>query len=141
MACRLVTLKSANRCSLRMSGSTSRGGHVVLDYTDYSPPVDDDGEWMLQVLRDCVRKAGIREVHSHVAQFDGSESPPGFAAVVLIDESHVSAHCYSESGLLAIDIFTCGENDPGPLADKIHSVVVDAVPGLVLSGRGRLDRF
>lgn len=113
----------------------------MLDYTDYSPPVDDDGEWMLQVLRDCVRKAGIREVHSHVAQFDGRESPPGFAAVVLIDESHVSAHCYSESGLLAIDIFTCGENDPGPLADEIHSVVVDAVPGLVLSGRGRLDRF
>jgi len=27
------------------------------------------------------------------------------------------------------------------LADEIHSVVVDAVPGLVLSGRGRLDRF
>ncbi len=141
MACRLVTLKSENRCSLHMSGSTSRGGHVVLDYTDYSPPVDDDGEWMLQVLRDCVRKAGIREVHSHVAQFDGSESPPGFAAIVLIDESHVSAHCYSESGLLAIDIFTCGDSDPGPLADKIHSVVVNAVPGLVLSGRGRLDRF
>ena len=124
-----------------MSDSTSRGGHIVLDYTDYSPPVDDDGEWMLQVLRDCVRKAGIREVHSHVAQFDGSESPPGFAAVVLIDESHVSAHCYSESGLLAIDIFTCGDSDPGLLADNIHSVVVDAVPGLVLSGRGRLDRF
>jgi S-adenosylmethionine decarboxylase len=134
-------LKSENRCSLHMSGSTSRGGHVVLDYTDYSPPVDDDGEWMLQVLRDCVRKAGIREVHSHVAQFDGSESPPGFAAIVLIDESHVSAHCYSESGLLAIDIFTCGDSDPGPLADNIHSVVVDAVPGLVLTGRGRLDRF
>ena len=124
-----------------MSGITSRGGHVVLDYTSYSPPVDDDGEWMLQILRDCVRRAGIREVHAHVAQFDGSESPPGFAAVVLIDESHVSAHCYSDSGLLAIDIFTCGGSEPGLLADEIHSIVVDAVPGLVLSGRERLDRF
>ena len=124
-----------------MSGSTSRGGHVVLDYTGYSPPVNDDGEWMLQVLRDCVHRAGIKEVHAHVAQFDGSESPPGFAAVVLIDESHVSAHCYSDSGLLAIDIFTCGGSDPGLLADEIHSIVVDAVPGLVLSGRERLDRF
>ena len=124
-----------------MSGTTSRGGHVVLDYTSYSPPVDDDGEWMLQILRDCVRRAGIREVHAHVAQFDGSESPPGFAAVVLIDESHVSAHCYSDSGLLAIDIFTCGGSEPGLLADEIHSIVVDAVPGLVLSGRERLDRF
>tara|TARA_B100001245_G_scaffold76368_1_gene54209 strand:- start:36 stop:410 length:375 start_codon:yes stop_codon:yes gene_type:complete len=124
-----------------MSGSTSRGGHVVLDYTGYSSPVDDDGEWMLQVLRDCVRRAGIKEVHAHVAQFDGSESPPGFAAVVLIDESHVSAHCYSESGLLAIDIFTCGGSDPRLLADEIHSIVVDAVPGLALSGREHLDRF
>ena len=141
MACRLVTLKSENRCSLHMSGSTSRGGHVVLDYTGYSPPVNDDGEWMLQVLRDCVHRAGIKEVHAHVAQFDGSESPPGFAAVVLIDESHVSAHCYSESGLLAIDIFTCGGSDPGLLADEIHSIVVDAVPGLALSGREHLDRF
>jgi len=141
VACRLVTLKSANRRSLCMSGSTSRGGHVVLDYTGYSSPVDDDGEWMLQVLRDCVRRAGIKEVHAHVAQFDGSESPPGFAAVVLIDESHVSAHCYSESGLLAIDIFTCGGSDPRLLADEIHSIVVDAVPGLALSGREHLDRF
>ena len=124
-----------------MSGSTSRGGHVVLDYTGYSSPVDDDGEWMLQVLRDCVHGAGIKEVHAHVAQFDGSESPPGFAAVVLIDESHVSAHCYSDRGLLAIDIFTCGGSDPRLLADEIHSIVVDAVPGLALSGRERLDRF
>ena len=124
-----------------MSGSTARGGHVVLDYIGYSPPVDEDGAWMLQVMRDCVNRAGIREVHAHVAQFDGSESPPGFAAVVLIDESHVSAHCYSESGLLAIDIFTCGDSDPGPLADDIHRMVVEAVPGLDLSGRERLDRF
>ena len=124
-----------------MSGSPARGGHVVLDYIGYSPPVDEDGAWMLQVLRDCVNRAGIREVHAHVAQFDGRESPPGFAAVVLIDESHVSAHCYSESGLLANDIFTCGDSDPGPLADDIHSMVVEAVPGLELSGRGRLDRF
>ena len=124
-----------------MSGSTARGGHVVLDFLRYSPPVDEDGAWMLQVLRDCVNRAGIREVHAHVAQFDGSESPPGFAADVLIDESHVSAHCYSESGLLAIDIITCGDSDPGPLADDIHSMVVEAVPGLDLLGRERLDRF
>jgi len=96
---------------------------------------------LLQVLRDSVRKAGIREVHSHVAQFDGDGSPPGFAAVVLIDESHVSAHCYSDRGLLAIDIFTCGGNDPAPLADDIHEALRSAVPGLVLSGREHIDRL
>ena len=100
-----------------MGGADSRGGHVVLDYIQYSPPVERDGDWMLQLLRDCVHRAGVRDVHSHVEQFDGTESPPGFAAVVLIDESHVSAHCYSERGLLAIDIFTCGDSDPVALAD------------------------
>ena len=124
-----------------MSGTEARGGHVVLDYIGYSPPVDGDGDWMLQLLRGCVQRAGVREVHSHVAQFDGTESPPGFAAVVLIDESHVSAHCYSESGLLAIDIFTCGESDPVALADDIHREVVDAIPEIELAGRKMLDRF
>ena len=123
-----------------MSGS-AHGGHILLDYTGYASPADNDGEWMLQVLRDSVRRAGIREVHSHVAQFNGADSPPGFAAVVLIDESHVSAHCYSDRGLLAIDIFTCGGSDPGLLADEIHSIVVGAVPSLALSGREHLDRF
>ena len=122
-------------------GGSGRGGHILLDYTDYTSPTDNDGEWMLQVLRDSVRRAGIREVHSHVAQFNGVESPPGFAAVVLIDESHVSAHCYSDRGLLAIDIFTCGGNDPDPLADDIHRVLQSAVPELVLSGRKHVDRF
>ena len=124
-----------------MSGSAAHGEHILLDYIGYAPPVDNDGDWMLQVLRDSVRKAGIREVHSHVAQFDGDGSPPGFAAVVLIDESHVSAHCYSDRGLLAIDIFTCGGNDPAPLADDIHEELQSAVPGLVLSGREHIDRL
>ena len=124
-----------------MNGTEARGGHVVRDYTGSSPPFEGDGEWMLQVLRNCVQRAGVREVHSHVEQFDGTESPPGFAAVVLIDESHVSAHCYSDSGLLAIDIFTCGGSDPSALADDIHREVVKAVPEIELAGRKMLDRF
>ena len=124
-----------------MSGTEAHGGHVVLDYTGYSSPMEDDGVWMLQVLRRCVQRAGVKEVHSHVEQFDGTDSPPGYAAVVLIDESHVSAHCYSVRGLLAIDIFTCGGSNPSALADDIHREVSEAVPGIELTGRKMLDRF
>jgi len=42
----------------------------------------------------------------------GSESPPGFAAVAMLDESHCSAHTYADLGLIALDVFTCGETDP-----------------------------
>ena len=73
-----------------MNGEVGRGLHIFLDYINYTSPVENDGEWMLNKLRDNIKKSGIREVHSHVEKFDGTKSPPGFAAVVLIDESHVT---------------------------------------------------
>ena len=124
-----------------MSGAESLGAHVLLDYIGYSPPVEDEGAWALQVLRESVHEAGVREVHSHVESFDGGISPLGFAAIVLIDESHVSAHCYSERGLLAIDVFTCGGDNPETIADSIHASFSTVIPGLRLINRKRVERF
>ena len=124
-----------------MTDADSAGAHVLLDYVDYLSPGEDGGDWVLGVLRESVRESGIREVHSHVEEFDGVVSPPGFAAVVLIDESHVSAHCYSERGLLAIDVFTCGDHNPDSLADSIHERLVSGIPTLRLVSRNRLARF
>lgn len=86
-------------------------------------------------------ESGIREVHSHVEIFDGVESPPGFAAVVLIDESHVTAHCYSERGILAIDVFTCGDSDPSAVASMINDKLVSEVQGLRRVFEKRVERF
>ena len=82
-----------------------QGSHILLDCTG---TIDLDGQWMLELMEKAVAKSGARMVHSHVELFDGSISPLGFAAVTLLDESHVTAHCYSEKGMLAIDAFTCG---------------------------------
>ena len=54
------------------------------------------------------KDSGITVLGHQLNVFDGSKSPPGFASVILLDESHLSAHCYSTEGMLAIDIFTCG---------------------------------
>ena len=129
---------------------SSRGQHVCLDYVGWSSAAlreydtSDDGigaDWMLNVLREGARLAGAREVHSHAEEFDGEVSPVGFAAVVLIDESHVSAHCYAESGQLAIDAFTCGGCDAEVIADHIHSALMKAIPEIQLLRRQSLDRF
>tara|TARA_Y100001935_G_scaffold246736_1_gene241750 strand:- start:1474 stop:1764 length:291 start_codon:yes stop_codon:yes gene_type:complete len=96
---------------------------------------------MLNLMRESVMECGVREVHSHVEIFDGSISPPGFAAVVLIDESHVTAHCYSKSGLLAIDVFTCGDHDPEDVAGLIHERLISDNGSLILERRQRIDRF
>lgn len=124
-----------------MVGGQSRGSHVLLDYRNYSSTEENDGRWMLHLIRECVRESGIREVHSHVEIFDGGLSPPGFAAVVLIDESHVTAHCYSEIGLLAIDVFTCGDHDPDVVAELIHERLISEDASIVLDKRQRVDRF
>ncbi len=124
-----------------MNDTEYAGSHVLLDYVNYHKSPEGGGEWVLRVLRECVRESGVREVHSHVEIFDGSQSPPGFAAVVLIDESHVTAHCYSERGLLAIDVFTCGDSDADMVADLVHDRLVSEIPGLRLIFRKSLKRF
>ena len=124
-----------------MTDAESAGSHVLLDYVDYHRGEGGDGEWVLATLRDCVRESGVREVHSHVEKFDGKESPLGFAAAVLIDESHVTAHCYSERGLLAIDVFTCGDSDSDAVADMIHGRLVSENPGIRLVFRESVERF
>lgn len=119
----------------------AHGAHVFLDYTGYVPQQENDGAWMLTLMEQVVEECKIRNVHSHVEQFDGSVSPLGFAAVVLLDESHVSAHCYSEKGWLAVDCFTCGGSNPNELADLIHQRLMECMPLLSLKRRHHQERF
>ena len=127
-----------------MVGLTSinaQGAHVFLDYTGAFFQGETDGSWMLKRMREAVAATPAREVHAHVESFDGKVSPPGFAAVVLIDESHVSAHSYADRGLLAVDCFTCGATDPDAVADHLHASLIRAFPELVLERRERVNRF
>ncbi|MBI31365.1 MAG: adenosylmethionine decarboxylase [Euryarchaeota archaeon] len=120
----------------------SHGKHVYVDYVDFQPlGQSEDGQWILQILQNAVETCGIREVHAHVEVFDGDVSPPGFAAVVLIDESHVSAHCYSDRGWLAIDAFTCGDHDPEKIVDIIHEKLISASPNITQLRRDSVKRF
>lgn len=100
-----------------------RGHHVLLDYViDTLPAADELAAWLMNVLETAIRAQSINIVHQHCEVFDGSASPPGFAAVLLLDESHCSAHCYSELGMLAIDVFSCGQ-----VACPKTTAVADAV--------------
>ena len=64
-----------------------------------------------------------------------------FAAVVLLDESHITAHCYYEKGWLAIDAFTCGDGDPDLIAEYITRNLEIRMPGLQQMRRELVDRF
>lgn len=120
----------------------AHGKHVYVDYVGFqSNQSSTDGRWILKILQNAVNKCGIRQVHSHVEIFDGEHSPPGFAAVVLIDESHVTAHCYSDRGWLAIDAFTCGGHDPENIMDIIHESLTLSSPNIIQMRRDTVNRF
>ena len=119
----------------------AHGKHVYIDYIGYCRNDLHDGNWMLAVMEAAIERAGIRSVHSRVVEFDGSLSPKGFAAVVLLDESHVSAHCYYERGWLAVDAFTCGNGEPTLIADYIDEVLHNDMPKITLMRRDIVDRF
>ena len=119
----------------------SHGKQICVDYVKCDFNEVRDGRWMLELMRHAVKNAKVREVHSHVEEFDGSESPPGFAAVVLLDESHVSAHCYYGNGLLAIDAFTCGAGDPNAIIDTIHEKLISEMENIKEISRKEIKRF
>jgi len=119
----------------------AHGNQLCVDYLDCDFSEMGGGAWMLELMRYAVKNATVREVHSHVEEFDGSKSPPGFAAVVLLDESHVTAHCYYEEGALAIDAFTCGSGDPALIVDAIHDKLFANMKNIKKVGRNKLERF
>ena len=119
----------------------SHGKQICVDYIGCEFNEDKGGVWMLELMKYAVEKANVREVHSHVEEFDGTQSPPGFAAVVLLDESHVSAHCYYEKGLLAIDAFTCGNGDPALIIDTIQNRLIAEMKNINQVSRNEIERF
>ena len=81
----------------------------------------NDGR-MLQVLARAAERAGANVI-SQVRYKFGQDSPPGFTAVVLLDESHISAHTYAETGQIALDVFTCGSTDPWQVLQCIREEI------------------
>jgi S-adenosylmethionine decarboxylase len=75
---------------------------------------------MLETMARSAERAGATVI-SQVRYRFGSDSPPGFTAVVVLDESHCSVHTYADFGLMAIDIFTCGTTDPHAILEHIRA--------------------
>ena len=96
---------------------------------------------MLGLMEHAIDQSTANRVHSHIEIFDGSKSPPGFAAVVLLDESHLTAHCYSDKGWLSIDCFTCGSTDTASIIDTIDNALQAVSPEIKLEKRKAEARF
>lgn len=99
-----------------------KGSHLLIDCRDVPREVCLDDAGMLDALAEAARRAGATVISQTRYHF-GHNSAPGFTAVVMLDESHCSAHTYADEGLLAIDIFTCGSTDPNDVLAHLRDRV------------------
>ena len=84
-----------------------KGRHLLVDCRNVAREVCLNDKLVLNAMARAAERAGATVV-SQVRYKFGQDSPPGFAAVVMLDESHCSAHSYADLGLIAMDMFTCG---------------------------------
>ena len=117
----------------------SHGKHVYVDYNGYHRNGVHDGAWMLEKMIAAANAANV-ELSTLMLRNLMVVSPTGFAAMVLLDESHISAHCYYDKGWLAVDAFTCGGADPNGIADDLDEALRSTMDDLLIR-REEVDRF
>ena len=88
-----------------------RGKHLLIDCRNVSRDLCLDDKAVLKAMASSAERAGATVI-SQVRYHFEHNSAPGFTAMVLLDESHCSAHSYADLGLIAMDVFTCGDTDP-----------------------------
>lgn len=121
----------------------SIGKHYLIDYTNIFGDEHIIGQFVFDLMIDSiVQNTKMKIVHRKLKILSEEDNtPPGFTSVLLLDESHFTAHCYSKKGLLALDIFTCGETDTFKVVNYFHKKLIDKYPFAENTFLKNVERF
>jgi len=124
-------------------GGEPRGCHVACDLSGLVEDPRQFMNWILERARRRLDDAGIHRLGEVSKVIDQSQrnTPPGFAAAIIIDESHFTAHAYTEMGHLSLDLFTCGSTDPRPVLEGLIEDLRERHPGLEMVRWFETPRF
>jgi S-adenosylmethionine decarboxylase len=122
-----------------------KGKHVLVDFIFNPQDIYDDvslAHNIMNIMEDAISRTSMRIVHRCLKILgDTPLSEPGFTSVLLLDESHITSHCYSDKGLLAMDLFTCGPTDTQAVMDYIIQRVTALYPSFQCIYNGFHYRF
>lgn len=91
------------------------------------------GAEIVQLLRDCIVKAQL----TAVAEVEAAFQPYGMSAIVVLQESHVAAHCWPEINKVLVDVHICDYfSDNQTKAEALCHAL-----GETFSGMDSLDRW
>lgn len=84
------------------------GKHCVLEIYGVESKLLNNVEFIDNTLRNAANVTGATVLNSVFHVFE----PQGITFILLLSESHISIHTWPEKWCAAIDIYTCGINNP-----------------------------
>ena len=119
----------------------TKGKHIFVDFMGIKGEENELGEFIFNLMIDSIKSnTTMKIVHKHLEILNG-DTPPGFTSVLLLDESHFTSHCYSDEGLLAIDLFTCGKTDTTKVIDYFTVKIIEKYPNIICTYKKNHERF
>ena len=119
-----------------------KGKHVFLDFINFY--VEDDlkecCQYIFEVMKDSLKLTTMKNMHSKMIMLD-TDTEEGFTSVILLDESHITCHSYTKLGLLALDVFTCGETNPEIVSNYIRKELEIKYPDILCTNSKTHERF
>lgn len=89
--------------------------HWVVQLHGVTPERIDDPEALVSNLRQAVDDLRLTHVSDHTHYFG-----PGVSSVIILSESHLSAHTWPEIGYVHLDVVTCVKRLTG---EKLRAVM------------------
>ena len=127
-SCRVSSISWRQLAFTSTSQATLHTGKLVhADITGFFPhecpalSKDKTGSLRtMEIMHRACSEAGMNvlQCNSEEFGFEQESTPPGFTGALLLDASHATSHCYSLTGQIALDVFTCGSVCPGGIMES-----------------------
>ena len=120
-----------------------KGVHCIYDFVN----ICCDSPLLYQqqinaILDQVINESNLNQIDQSSQLFDGQNTPAGFANVRVLDESHLSVHSYYKLGILAADLFTCGNTERGRKAGaSFKQLILAQFPSACLKHEYIINRF
>jgi spermidine synthase len=88
----------------------TKGQHLIIDAFECQSAILNDAEQLKELLTKAIEHIGMEILSTHFHSF----SPQGVTGVIGISTSHFSIHTWPEHGYVALDLYTCGNQEIWP---------------------------
>ncbi len=98
------------------------GLHLTLDGYGADHIKLADINLLFETLNELPEKIGMRKIgFPHIAQFKEAEIA-GISGIIMVVESHISIHTYSNKEFISLDVYSCKQFNPQIVIDYIKKI-------------------